>query len=234
MARSTLALVLLCGLVAAVAAYPPLWVAEEEAVDDCTAHPTKAEGAHKAPVADKATTFVVSDAKGPVKALCPGGNYTVLVTYEDERRTLLTASAGSLAGANASSSCTNRAYTTKVQDPATTWKDTLSVPCDAEGEIELAVTSAAGKTKAFNNAAAKLAVKALADCPASTCKAAAAAALPGAAKANATATAAKDAVAGAAKDAKDAVAAAVKSGAALAGPLGASLAAAALLALALL
>jgi hypothetical protein len=40
-------------LIASASAYPTFWVAEDDAVNDCLAHPAKKEAKHPAPVADK-------------------------------------------------------------------------------------------------------------------------------------------------------------------------------------
>jgi hypothetical protein len=40
-------------LLASASAYPTFWVAEDEAANDCLAHPVKKEGRHPAPVPDK-------------------------------------------------------------------------------------------------------------------------------------------------------------------------------------
>lgn len=56
MARRELVIALLLALSASwrcVVAYPPLWLAEDEAVESCVAHPAKPEGPHGAPVKDK-------------------------------------------------------------------------------------------------------------------------------------------------------------------------------------
>ncbi|KAF6252362.1 hypothetical protein COO60DRAFT_538658 [Scenedesmus sp. NREL 46B-D3] len=84
-------------LIASTSAYPTFWVLEEEAVNDCLAHPEESEGRHPAPVADRTTTFQVTTDGAPATALCPGGQYDVVVDFGNSpRRALLTASAGTL------------------------------------------------------------------------------------------------------------------------------------------
>ncbi|WIA44627.1 hypothetical protein OEZ86_007344 [Tetradesmus obliquus] len=133
---------LLLLLTASVHAYPAYFV--ENYANGCIDHPTKGFGEHGKPVQDKTTTFSLTapGAAAPAAALCPGVAYELSVSYgAQRRRTLLTASVGTLGSAAAGGSCLNRA----VSDTSSaTFTDTLTLPCTAKGPVKLVVTSAAG------------------------------------------------------------------------------------------
>ncbi|KAF8055284.1 cytochrome b561 and DOMON domain-containing protein [Scenedesmus sp. PABB004] len=193
-------------------AYPEYWV-DNGLANSCTAQPEKRYGGHGAPAPDRATTFTLTPAAGgaAVVALCPGAGYAVRVAYAEERRTLLTASAGVFASAAAGSECPNRA--TSVDGPGVSFSDTLTLPCSVPGgTVQLKATSAAGSRDSFHSAATSLPVKPLAQCPGSPCPgapaAAAAAAAPAAKPAAAATPAPKPAAAAAAPAPKPAAAAA--------------------------
>lgn len=187
MASTALRTVALASLLICAFSYPTFWIAEDEAVADCLAHPIKAEGKHPAPKADKATTFTVTEAGAPVKALCPGGSYKLVVKFAEARRALLTTTAGTLKRGD-KATCPNRSLTLKTESPLPTFEDTITIPCDITAtDAEMRVTSATGSSGAFHDSTATMPISALADCPKSTC--AAAAATPAAKNATAAAKA---------------------------------------------
>ncbi|KAF6251606.1 hypothetical protein COO60DRAFT_604265 [Scenedesmus sp. NREL 46B-D3] len=90
------------------------------------------------------------------KKLCPGTSYSLKVTFPSPRLGLLTASAGSLAGAP-EASCPNRLVTPGTS-PVSSWEDELRVPCNAGKEIRLKVTSAQSSTGGYRATAVTVAV----------------------------------------------------------------------------
>lgn len=179
-----LAAVLLVPLLAS--AYPVYWVEEPDQI--CGAHPTTKEGNHGAPVSDRTTKFAIASKGAAAKEACPGGSYSVQVTFAEPRLALISTSVGTFTAAEAT--CPGRVYLTKAQR-APTFTTEWKVPCTAKGPSALIkVTSATGADAAFQAAAATVPLNAA--CAAAACATAAAA--PAAAVPAAAAAAAKAAV----------------------------------------
>ncbi|WIA32083.1 hypothetical protein OEZ86_002934 [Tetradesmus obliquus] len=141
--RPALALCLLLALASSALCLPEYFASKY--ANGCEDHPERSYGDHAAPQIDRDTTialkpkFTLPAGAASPKKLCPGASYSLKVTFPSPRLALLTASAGSLAGAP-EASCPNRLIT-PGRSPFATWEDELRVPCNSPGEIKLRVTS---------------------------------------------------------------------------------------------
>lgn len=162
LSRSHGSLVLLSvfSFIAAASSFPYYFV--ERHSTSCTDHPSHGfTAAHGGPgalaKADAGISFKVSPYSGGAAAarVCTGALYDVQIAYGNDqaRHALATTSQGAFDGSDAS--CLGRAYSAEA---LSLWKLRLEVPCDADGSVELKVTSAAAQTDSYRTSSLTLPV----------------------------------------------------------------------------
>lgn len=146
----------LCGLTTGV---PEYWFEGPEEgyltfTPTCTAHPDKsyasAGSSHGTPANDATMGFTIRASPGGSLATqaCPGGTYTVQVSFTNARAALMTASTGTFSSPAPTAGCPNRL---NLGGPdagarAANFTGTLALTnCSATGTLQIRVTSAASR-----------------------------------------------------------------------------------------